>query len=175
MISKEDLNQIHNMIVLIAAAILANSGSGVSNIKDSGPEAQFSTIQEVATLAGFGLYSPNNTARGFSLKSVEIVDAPKNSQLPGLDARKAVRMRFLNKSTSTAFDIYQTKTTSSTSLEKHMKWLTHSSLFEASVSKQDTFAVARRGTTDIAFVGGLVSEPSAQELIRRMVKIDPKK
>lgn len=163
------------MIALLAAAVIGASQDGVSNVRDSGPESQFSTIQDVATMLGHPLYAPDNTARGFALKAIEIVDAPKSSSLPGLETRKAVRMRFVNKSTSTAFDIYQSKTASSVDLKKHMNWLTNSNLFEASVSKQDTYAVARRGTNDIAFVGGLVSEPSAQELIKRMVKINPKK
>jgi len=163
------------MIALLAAAVIGASQNGVSNVKDSGPESQFATIQDVATMVGHGLYAPNNTARGFALKSIEIVDAPKSAALPGLETRKAVRMRFVNKSTSTAFDIYQSKTASSIDTKKHMNWLTRSNLFEASVSNLDTYAVARRGNNDIAFVGGLVSEPSAQELMKRMVKIDPKK
>jgi hypothetical protein len=54
-----------------------------------------------------------------------------------------------------------------------MDWLLNGGYFEGGVTKHDTFTSMKRGDLDLGFVGGLVSEPSARELMKRFVLISP--
>ena len=159
------------MTTLIAALILADTGSGVNNIKETGPQAQHDAVRDVAKMVGMSLFAPDKTARGFTMRSIEM--AKLSGGELGMTEGYAVRMRFINKNTSTAFDIYQMKSSGSVDATKHMNWLFGKGVFEGGVSKHDTYVSLQRGGMDLAFVGGLVSEPSAKELLKRFVKISP--
>lgn len=148
------------MTVLLAAVALGFSGSGVSNVQDSGPESQYSQIQKVARQVGYDLYAPDNTARGFKLGKLEFA---KSDSL-------AVHMRFVNDSTTTAFDIFQAPA-SGTDAHNHMKSIIQGGPFESGIHEFDTFVTLRLDSLDVALVGGLISEPSAKELLKRMRKI----
>jgi hypothetical protein len=157
---------------LFAAALTSGSIQGVSNIHDTGPQAQHDAVAEVAAMTDSVLFAPDKTARGYSMRSIEISKLPQG-YFSGLGSRYAVRMRFINQATSSAFDLYQVSSSAKVDAVKHMSWLLKSSTFEGNVDKHDTFVSMKRGTTDLAFVGGLVSEPSAKELLKRLVKIQP--
>jgi len=159
------------MTTLLASCLIAHNGVGVSNVKDTGPQAQHEAVRDVAKMIGMSLYAPDKTARGFAMRSIEFVKV--DGGLGSLGERSAVRMRFVNKSTSTAFDIYQVKSGEGVDAKKHMDWLLKGGYFEGGVSKHDTFTSTKRGGIDLGFVGGLVSEPSAQELMKRLVLISP--
>lgn len=159
------------MTTFVAAIILANSGSGVNNVKEINPQAQHDAVRDVAKMTGMSLYAPDKTARGFTMRSIEMAKLPGGEL--GTKEGYAIRMRFINKNTSTAFDIYQTKGSASMDATKHMNWLLGKGVFEGGVSKHDTVVSIKRDTMDLAFVGGLVSEPSAKELMKRFVKISP--
>ncbi len=159
------------MTTLLATCLLTHDGVGVSNVKDTGPQAQHEAVRDVAKMIRMSLYAPDKTARGFSMRSIEFVKVKGGV---GLDEeRSAVRMRFVNKSTSTAFDIYQMKTNEAVNSQKHIDWLIKGGYFEGGVSTHDTFVSMKRGDLDLGFVGGLVSEPSAGELLKRLVLISP--
>lgn len=157
---------------LLASCVLAQNGVGVSNVKDTGPQAQHTAVRDVAKMLGISLYAPDKTARGFTMRSIEFVKL--KSGFEHLGERSAVRMRFVNKSTSTAFDIYQVPSGAKVDSQKHMEWLVKGGYFEGGVSKHDTFTSMKRGEMDLGFVGGLVSEPSSKELMKRLVLISPK-
>lgn len=159
-------------LTTLAAMLLMADGEGVSNIKDDGPQAQHALVASMAAKLGMALFAPDKTARGFSMASIESVMLEGTDPF-GLGRRPAVRMRFVNKGTATAFDIYEVKSSGSVNAAKHMAWLLGSGSFEGSPSPHDTVATLKRADTDLAFVGGLVSEPSALELLKRLVKISP--
>ncbi|MFM9872822.1 MAG: hypothetical protein ACKVQS_05080 [Fimbriimonadaceae bacterium] len=159
------------MTTLLASCLLASDGVGVSNVKDTGPQAQHNAVRGVAKMLGISLYAPDKTARGFSMRSIEHVKV--SGGFSSLGDRSAVRMRFVNKSTSTAFDIYQLPSSEKVDSQKHMDWLIKGGYFEGGVSKHDTFTSMKRGDMDLGFVGGLVSGPSAKELMKRFVLISP--
>jgi hypothetical protein len=159
------------MTTLLVSCLLATQTTGVSNVVDHGPQSQHDAVMEVATMVNTALWAPDKTARGFSLRSIEMAKVPAG--FSGLGERHAVRMRFINKHTTTAFDIYQVPTSKSVNASKHMDWLLKGGYFEGGVSHLDTFVSMKRGDMDIAFVGGLVSEPSAKELLSRLVSVKP--
>lgn len=161
------------MMTLLATCVLAANFNGVSNLVANGPDAQHSAVKDVATMVGATLWAPDKTARGFTMRSIELVKVPASGAFAKLGERSAVRMRFINKSTSTAFDIYQLPTAESVDATKHSKWLIDGGFFEGGISHLDTFVGMKRGTMDVAFVGGLVSEPSAKELLKRLVAVEP--
>ncbi len=160
------------MVTLIAVlAVATTPGEGVSNVHANGPSRHFDTVRDVARTLGRDLYAPDDTARGFSLRTVESAKIGKHKDFAGLGERTAVRMTFINKTTSTAFDIYQVPSGSKIDAAKHLRWIIGGKNFEAGIHKHDTFVAVKRGDVDLCFVGGLVSEPSAKELLSRLVLI----
>lgn len=156
----------------LAALLILADGEGVSNIKETDPQAQHSHVAEVATKLGMELFAPEKTARGFSMVSIQVAELVGNDPF-GLGKRPAVRMRFVNKSTATSFDLYEVASAPGVDAAKHLDWLLKSGTFEGGVTTHDTVSTMKRGQVDLAFVGGLVSEPSAQQLLKRLVKISP--
>ncbi len=149
------------MTTLLFAVALGFSGSGVSNIQDSGPESQYSQIRKAAVSAGYDLLAPDNTARGFKLSLVEVATS---------HPAKAVHMRFVNEQTTIAFDIFQAPA-SGEDARSHMKQVIQGGFFECEIAQFETFVALRVDAVDVALVGGLISEPSAKELIKRMHKV----
>src|SRR5690606_21691788 len=111
------------MTVLVAAIALGFSGSGLSNVQESAPESQYSQIRKVAQLVGYDLYAPDNTARGFKLGRLEVATETQT---------KPVHMRFVNESTTIAFDIYQAPA-SGDEARTHMKKVIESGFFESGI------------------------------------------
>lgn len=161
------------MVLSLIAATVALSNDGVLNGGAGGPSRAHNTVKSVAGMVGMALYAPDDTARGYSLTNIEYVKVGSDSSMPGLKDRYAVRMSCVNNKTKGAFDIFQSRGGGSVSPERHMQWLVGSGLFEFAKAPQDTFVAIKRGDVDIAFVGGLVSQPSAKELLSRTVLIKP--
>lgn len=161
------------MISAILGVMVTGQVEGVSNVRTYGPSRSHYRVREVARMAGMGLFAPDDTARGSSLRSIEMQRVEGDGGLRGMGSRVVVRMRFVNRSTMTAFDIYQSPGVESVGADRHMRWVLESGLFEGSRSREDTYVPMRRDGMDLAFVGALVSEPSARELLRRLVLVRP--
>lgn len=161
------------MVHIVSALVITQHSAGVSNINAGGPSSGHAAVKEVAKATRTPLYAPDNTARGYKLSSIEYKEVAPSQHLPGLDKRFVVRMAFVNKNTMTSFSIFQSASNTKTDAGRHMKWVLSQGVFEFSQSPEETFVAIKRGANDVCFVGGLVSEPSAKQLLQRLVLIKP--
>lgn len=159
------------LTTIISAAIISNAHDPVLNLETASPKQAHSAISDVAKMVGYDLYAPNEIARGYTLRSITLADIPTSTSFSGLKERKAVRMTFVNSKTSAAFDIVQSKTNKSTNSATHMKWIINRGSFEMAITKHHTVVYQKFGNNDVAFVGTLISEPSAKILLSQCKKI----
>lgn len=154
--------------------MLIGQSQGVSNVHPKGPVDELAKVRATANKLNTHIFVPDNTALGYKIRHIEYTKVLASSDLKGLPDRYAVRMTLENPYTVMTFDFYQVPGHPEVPVERQLKWLLKKNYFEAVLSPQDTFAATRRGDRDIAFVGGLVSEPSAKEILNRLVKVYPK-
>jgi hypothetical protein len=122
-------------------------------------------VEELKTQAGFQIYIPDSAHIGYTLREATITSVQADGQLPGIGARKAVRLNYRNDRTSHEFDLLQSKTTSQINALKHGRRLIQMAKFPIHVDEHTTTFGVKKGSTDVAFFASLISEPSAKTLL----------
>ncbi|MCG9895701.1 MAG: hypothetical protein MH204_09520 [Fimbriimonadaceae bacterium] len=115
------------------------------------------TPAQIPTAVPFTAYRMVDVPVGYSLVKSEL------HTLAG--GRKVLKLRYLNRSARNEFDILQTEAGSG-STESLVRSLTREGALNVSVLPESTFVWTRRGRTDIALIGTLLSDPSAMEILK---------
>lgn len=158
---------------VLSTAIGYQSIQTVSNDKEKSPKDSHIVIKDVAKMANLSLYAPDASLKGYTLKSIELGEIPTDAKFGNANSKIAVRMVFLNKSTSSVIELIQRKTTASFKPVDHLKWLFSSKIFDTGLSPESTFVAQKIGANDIGLQGGLISEPSAKIVLSKLVKVNP--
>ncbi len=115
--------------------------------------------------AGFEIYVPQGLPVGYELREAVIVNVAADGQLPGLGSRKAVRLNYRNDRVSHEFDLVQSKSSAAIKPERHGRRLVEIARFPIHIEPTTTVVGVKKGSTDVAFFGSLISEASAKTLM----------
>lgn len=158
---------------LLTVTIAHQNIQTVNNGRERNPKDSHQVIRDIAKLTNMSLYAPESSLKGYLLNSIEIADIPVDKKFPGLNKRVAVRMVFLNKSTTSVIELIQTPSAKSIIAKDHTKWLFSGKFFATGLMADNTFVAQKLGSNDVGMQGGLISEPSAKIVMGKMVEIKP--
>lgn len=125
----------------------------------SAPVLPDSALAEAARKVDFPVFRPNSIPLGYSL-----IRASVSSGTTG----KVVRLTYLNKESKNAFDLVQGRAGSGTPDSGARQLLRQAGL---EIDSDTTFVSVRRSQTDVAFLGTLISLPSARTLVQGLTVI----
>jgi hypothetical protein len=114
-------------------------------------------VEKPHSTLDFTLYRPAQAAPGYSLTQAVLFAQP--------DGRKTVRLTYTNPQSRNQFDLVQAPARGEGS-ESHMRSILDKREVQLELWADTTFVTLRRGKVDMAFVGTLVSEPSALQLLK---------
>ncbi|MCB0824840.1 MAG: hypothetical protein KDC26_01510 [Armatimonadetes bacterium] len=154
------------MIATIAAMTVLVGQQNV-NAELVTPVRSHDKIKAMAQQLGHGLYAPDRTPRGYSLRSVDYVALPNTDP-----KRHVVRLKYINPDSANVLTILQAPAKGKEA-SGQMDAILNSSLFDVSKSKYDTWVTMRRGDMDLGLLGALIADTSAKQVIERMVYIRP--
>lgn len=107
----------------------------------------------------FSVFRPNGLILGYELTSARVYKLSNGS-------KTVVKMTYYNKASRNQFDLIQTK--SQGSAPSHIRGLVKDGSLELELLPESTFVTLRRGSTDVGFVGTLISGPSAERVLKDM-------
>jgi hypothetical protein len=108
----------------------------------------------------FSVFRPTGLILGYELTSARVYKLAQGG-------KAVVRMTYFNKASRNQFDLIQTKSQGSAA-GSHIRGLVKEGHLELELLPESTFVSLRRGTTDVGFVGTLVSGPSAERVLKDM-------
>ncbi len=127
---------------------------------------------EIASSVPFTTYRLGVDAIGYELIKAETVKVEVDENLPGLPAREALHLTYMNKASKNIFDIIQSPGGAKVNTRWHIKRLMSVTPFGLQMDETTTLITKRIGNTDVGFMATLISEPSAKYLVDRLVKIE---
>lgn len=113
--------------------------------------------QEAVRKVNFTVFKPNSAPIGYQLVRADVVANGK-----------AIRLTYLNRDSKNSFDLLETAASGS-SAASNIKNLINTGSTGVEVTSDSTFVTMRKGSTDVAFVGTLISQPSAKKVVDSLV------
>lgn len=113
--------------------------------------------QDAVRKVNFTVFKPNSAPIGYQLVRADVVANGK-----------AIRLTYLNRDSKNSFDLLET-TANGSSASQNIKSLINSGSTGVEITSDSTFVTTRKGGTDVAFVGTLISQPSAKKVVDSLV------